>query len=298
METKAFLVYQGLWMSYTVLHVCLDFDMFFSPSLLWQNATFPLNHQGYVGYPFSSLPQPPQLIAHSAENLQRLPEQEDYPFSAPVHLQAESSSSDEKHDALRSNRDSFYESDEDASPRYTPVRPVTTPRTHIHKNMASGSYENDSVVLSLQQQQQAELAVDQTTPVPQPRSLLPDYENLIKTTQAKSLMDSKFGSESPRSVSPMDYENALPTYEEATAGDVDDMFTSAPQIPEGPPPPVPLRSESHEQQYSVEEVIPKDDGRVETVRVETGRVETVSVSSDEVRRGCVRWYRYPQVGLT
>ncbi|XP_060069918.1 multiple PDZ domain protein-like, partial [Ylistrum balloti] len=227
-----------------------------------QNATFPLNHQGYGegGYHFSSLPQPPQHIAHSAENLQRLPEHDDYPF--PVSMQTDSIG--ERPDRQKSNRDSFYESDEDTSmiSPNKPVKPVTTPRTHIHKNMASGSYENDSVVLSLQQQQ-AEHAVDRTPPTPQPRTLLPDYDTFMKTTQPKTMLESaKFTSESPHSVSPVDYENALPTYEEATAGDLDDMFTSVPPIPDGPPPPVPLRSESHTQQYADEEVIQKEEERV------------------------------------
>uniref|UniRef100_A0A8W8NXS3 Multiple PDZ domain protein n=2 Tax=Magallana gigas TaxID=29159 RepID=A0A8W8NXS3_MAGGI len=103
--------------------------------------------------------------------------------------------------------------------------------------------------------------VQKKFPVPQPRSTsaLHDYvnhmtpENLLSLTQEKLPADSKSPFESPRSESPADYENttfALPTYEEATSGDLQpDFFNMNDLDLPAEAPPVPPRSESQEELF-------------------------------------------------
>lgn len=161
--------------------------------------------------------------------------------------------------------DSFYESDDEVtSPRKN--KPVTSPRRSLdrRKRESTGSnvsYENSQVLLDIKNSNSQKETVQKKFPVPQPRSTsaLHDYvnnmppENLLSLTQEKLPADSKSPFESPRSESPADYENttfALPTYEEATSGDLQpDFFNMNDLDLPAEAPPVPPRSESQEELF-------------------------------------------------
>ncbi|XP_078318993.1 multiple PDZ domain protein-like isoform X4 [Crassostrea virginica] len=192
------------------------------------------------------------------------PSQPQYP--SPDHVQrkfTEPYSSTEN--MTHKQTDSFYESDEElTSPRKN--KPVTSPRRSLdrRKRESTGSnvsYENSQVLLDIKNSNIQNETVQKKFPVPQPRSTsaLHDYvnnmppENLLSLTQEKLPADSKSPFESPRSESPADYENttfALPTYEEATSGDLQpDFFNMNDLDLPAEAPPVPPRSESQEELF-------------------------------------------------
>lgn len=166
---------------------------------------------------------------------------------------------------MHKQNDSFYESDDEVtSPRKN--KPVTSPRRSLdrRKRESTGSnvsYENSQVLLDIKNSNSQKETVQKKFPVPQPRSTsaLHDYvnnmspENLLSLTQEKLPADSKSPFESPRSESPADYENttfALPTYEEATSGDLQpDFFNMNDLDLPAEAPPVPPRSESQEELF-------------------------------------------------
>jgi len=240
----------------------VDIFLLFFFSLTLQNATFPMNNHGYFegGYPFNSLPQPPQSVLQSGDhqftvdNLHQLPGDNfvNYPVAPDVH--AEVSSEDEE----GSNKDSFYDSDDEdvIVSKLLPVqnKPITSPRTNISHN-----------VQTLENGKEPEM-IKKIPPKPLPRGLSTEHENLVKTTPPKPSME-KFVSDSPRSQSPVDNDNTtLPSYEEAMAIELD-------MYPGSIPPPVPQRVESELPQAITVEAVKK--------KVKEHGLEA-AVSSDEV----------------
>ncbi|XP_056019674.1 multiple PDZ domain protein-like isoform X4 [Ostrea edulis] len=214
-----------------------------------QHSTLPFTSGGYPESSFlPSHPSHPQY-ATSPDHVQR------------KFTELYSSSENVAH---RQN-DSFYESDEEiSSPRKH--KPITSPRRSLdrRKRESTGSnvsYENAQVLLDIKNSNIQKETVQKKFPVPQPRSTsaLHDYvnnmspENLLSLTQEKLPADSKSPFESPRSESPADYENttfALPTYEEATSGDLQpDFFNMSDLDLPAEAPPVPPRSESQEELF-------------------------------------------------
>eukprot|EP00105_Crassostrea_gigas_P032814 XP_011455964.1 PREDICTED: multiple PDZ domain protein isoform X3 [Crassostrea gigas] len=210
--------------------------------------SFPFTNAGYPAPSF--LPSPPS--------------QPQYTSPDPVQRKfTEQYSSNEN--VVHKQTDSFYESDDEVtSPRKN--KPVTSPRRSLdrRKRESTGSnvsYENSQVLLDIKNSNSQKETVQKKFPVPQPRSTsaLHDYvnnmtpENLLSLTQEKLPADSKSPFESPRSESPADYENttfALPTYEEATSGDLQpDFFNMNDLDLPAEAPPVPPRSESQEELF-------------------------------------------------
>ncbi|KAJ8305992.1 hypothetical protein KUTeg_016537 [Tegillarca granosa] len=224
----------------------------FQQSEEMQSATLPITSSGYLesGRLFSN-PQP--LSQHASPAAQR-------DESASLQMndlidakQNESSLSSVVSEKLsRSQRDSFYESDEEVTSPVKSKKPVTSPRTnfHVRKSSSQKSYENVEIAQDLKADQEDTLK--KVPPVPQPRASLPDYENdIVGITSAilSAEVTETFTDVSPRSPSPGDYENtALPSYEEAMAGDVYQIPPDAEflNLDDFDAPPVPPRSESQE----------------------------------------------------
>ena len=206
-----------------------------------QNATLPFANAGNIdaGYGFPNAPFPAKHAGYPAENIQRqyITDENSHTYASVKRTESSSTSGKEE----KSNRDSFYESSEDE--KQVKVKPVVSPRTHIPvKNKYS--YENDQVIAEIKSTQVYAEKPKHLPPKPHPRTYLSDYLNTPpETTDVKESGQKPVTEGSPRSQSPVDYENTppiLPSYEEAVLGDIE-FNTEDLEAP-----PVPPREESNQ----------------------------------------------------
>ena len=205
----------------------------------WQNATLPFANAGNydAAYGFPNAPFPAKHAGCSADNIQRQVFMDENSYNYASVKRTESSSTSGKEE--KSNRDSFYESSEDE--KQIKVKPVVSPRTNIPKNK---SYEHDQVIAEIKSTQVYAEKPSHLPPKPHPRTYISDYlntrpETIVKETGQKSAL----AEASPRSQSPVDYENTsaiLPTYEEAISADLEYTMDDLDE------PPVPIREESNQ----------------------------------------------------
>ena len=207
-----------------------------------QNATLPFtNAANYdVGYGFPTTPLPAPHAGYPPENVQRTTVVDDSAHLYATVKRTESSSTSGRED--KSNRDSFYESSEDE--KQMKVKPVVSPRTNIPPKNKFQTFENEQIIAEIKSTQVYAEKPQHLPPKPHPRSHLSDYLNASADIADGNDFEPKVMAElSPRSQSPVDYENAssiLPSYEEAVSGDMefntDDIDA----------PPVPPREESNQ----------------------------------------------------
>lgn len=104
------------------------------------------------------------------------------------------------------------------------VKPVVSPRTNVPpKNKVQTYNGNDQIIAEVKSSHLYAEKPQHLPPKPHPRSHLSDYLNTPPEMNDRRDIEPMMTAEmSPRSGSPMDYENGpsnLPTYEKAVSGD-------------------------------------------------------------------------------